>query len=648
MKKTVTIKLFWAAILLLLATLASATVSIADDSFLTPESKLTAAGEATAEDQFGFSLAVNGDTMVVGVPYRDEACPNTDPCQNSGAVYLFRYDGNAWVPDEIQPKITASYPAANDQFGWSVAIDGDQLAVGAPSRNEGKSLSGAVYLFRYDGNTWVPDEVLTASTPRSNERFGFSLALDGNKLVVGAPSVGSVSGSVYVYNREDNGEWGQEIIPLLPAARNLGWSVAIDKGVLVAGAPDTVAGGSAYVFDGNDWLPLPASQKTPFFGACIDISGDTVAVGAPSSMHPFTSAEGAGSVHLFKLQGSTWVEEDVLELSYAGGFGSSVSFNGNFLVVGAPFDDVRHPVSQEVVKAGSAYVFGNGSGDWIVQTKLIAGDPDNPNAEPFMNDRFGWAVATSDNTVVAGATFLDDAKLPDNAGAVYGFVLSSDNNAPTAHAEFHPDDVQEGDQVTLDGSLSNDPDDDPLTYLWVQKQIDHEPQVELDLSDPKTPTFLAPELNPECTTFTFDLTVQDDKGLASAPYTVEVPVQPNNIIHSTLGRKRKHRRWWRPSSLWHHYKFKGSKGESVTINMKPDASGSHSGNRATMILKDRIWGVRFWKMGGGRLPNTITATLPADGKYSVYVVKRPWFCRGNSFTGDYVLTAEGTCGKLMK
>jgi len=264
-----------------------------------------------------------------------------------------------------------------------------------------------------------------------------------------------------------------------------------------------------------------------------------------------------------------------------------------------------------------------------------------------MYDRFGWAVATGGSRVVAGATFLNDDELPNNAGAVYGFVLSSDNNAPTAHAEFHPDYVQEGDLVTLDGSLSNDPDNDPLTYQWVQRMIDHEPQIELVLTDPKTPTFLAPELNPECTTFTFDLTVTDDKGLSSVPYTVEVPVQPNNIIHSTLGKKHR-RRWWRPSSLCHNYTFKGSKGERITINMQADANGWHRGNRATLILKDRIWGVRFWKTGGGRLPNTISATLPADGEYSVYVVRRPWFCRGEPFRGDYILTAEGTCGKLMK
>ena len=640
MKKTITIKLLGLAILLLLATLASATGSIADDSFLTPQAKLTAKDIAAAENQFGFSVAISGDTVVIGVPFKDDTCSIT-PCTNSGAVYLFKSDGDSWVPDDTTFELTASDAANGDQFGWSVAFDGDRLAVGAPAKNEGNSLSGAVYLFRYDGNTWVPDESqekLTASVPQSSERFGFSLALDGDKLVVGAPG----SNSAYVFNRQQDGKWLPANTPALPDAKMFGLAVAAGNGRVVVGAPGS---GLAFVLQGGSWVSLPA--QAPFLGCAIALHGDTVAVGAPSSMHPFVPASGAGSVHLFKMQGTTWVEEDVLELSYAGGFGSSVSFNGNILVVGAPFDEVRHPVSQTVVTdAGSAYVFGYGSGEWTLQTQLIAGDPDTPDAEPFVGDRFGWSVATVGNTVVAGATFLNDGELPDNAGAAYAFVLASDNNAPTAHAVFRPDDVQEGDSVTLDGSSSNDPDDDPLTYQWVQRVVDHEPQVELDLTDPMKPTFTAPELNPECTTLTFDLTVTDDKGFSSKPYIVEVPVQPNNIVHSTLGSKRGH--WWWPSSLWHSYKFKGSKGETVTINLKADASGWHNGSRANLILKDRIWGTRFWQAGGNGVPNKITATLPADGEYGVYVVRRPWFCRGRAFTGDYILTVEGTCGKLLK
>jgi hypothetical protein len=646
MKKTVTLKLGWVAILLLLIIFPPASGAVVDDSILTPEFKLTAEADASAKDQFGFSMAVNGNTMVVGAPYKDDACPHESSC-NSGAVYLFKSDGNTWAPNDTTSKLTASDAVKGDQFGWSVAIDGERLAVGAPTKNGGAQQGlGAVYLFRHDGTTWVHDESqpkLTSPAPNMLERFGFSLALDGNRLVVGAP----LSNSVYVFERQQDGKWGPVSLPPFPKASMFGSAVAARNGRVVVGAPGS---GLAFVLDEGVWVKLPA--EAPFLGCAVALHGDTVAVGAPFSMHPIAPADGTGSVYVFKLQGTTWVQEDVPELPYAWGFGSSVSINGNILLVGAPYDEVTHPFSKLVVDAGSVYVFCYENNKWILQSQLIAGDPsnpDNPDAEPFMDDRFGWAVATADSTLVAGAPFLNDAALPEDAGAVYGFVLTSDNNAPIAQAEFHPDEVLEGDLVTLDGSSSSDPENDPLTYTWLQRTIDHEPQVDLDLSDPEKPTFAAPELNPECTTLTFDLTVTDDKGNSSAPYTVEVPVRPNNTIYSTLGRK--HHRWWhrwRPSSLLHSYEFKGGKDERVTINMEADASGWHRGNRATLILRDKIWGIRLWKKEGGRLPNTITATLPADGEYGVYVIRRPWFCRGRGFTGDYVLTVEGTCGKVMK
>ena len=146
MKKPIAIKLFRLAILLLLVTLASVTGAVADDSILIPESKLTAEDDAAAEDQFGFSVAVSGDTMVVGAPYKDDTCSST-PCTNSGAVYLFKSDGNTWVPNDTPSKLTPSDAANGAQFGWAVAI-GQTLdaspPVATPSRTRlaAKAASG--------------------------------------------------------------------------------------------------------------------------------------------------------------------------------------------------------------------------------------------------------------------------------------------------------------------------------------------------------------------------------------------------------------------------------------------------------------------------------------------------------------------------
>jgi hypothetical protein len=427
-------KLLLVAILLLLASLIAATGSVAEDTFLTPEVKLNADEQELGADQFGFSLDMSGDRMAVGAAYRDEACP-TLPCTNSGAVYLFRYDGNTWVPDETQPKVTASDAAPNDQFGWSIAMDGDTLAVGAPFKNEGAPGSGAVYLFKHDGSTWVPDEQrpkLTAPKPTIFENFGFSIDIADDKLVVGAHG----TDTVYVYNREHNGDWVQEIIPLPPPLQPtslVGYSVAIDEGFLVAGAPDPVFGSSAaYVFDGSDWVPLPAPPEKKFLGGCIDINGDTVVVGSPSSLHPFAPAVDIGSVHVFKLDGGSWVKEDI-SIPAADGFGSSVTIDGNTLVVGAPFDEVEHPVSKiEVEDAGRAYVFQHKNDEWVLQTQLIAGDPSDPEAEPIQGDRFGWSVVLAGRTVAAGTPFsnVSDGVQVDNAGAAYVYNLPPPEEGP--------------------------------------------------------------------------------------------------------------------------------------------------------------------------------------------------------------------------
>ena len=165
-----------------------------------------------------------------------------------------------------------------------------------------------------------------------------------------------------------------------------------------------------------------------------------------------------------------------------------------------------------------------------------------------------------------------------------------------------------------------------------------------DKKNPAVRTFVAPELSEGCDTLTFQLTVTEDfdGGLTSEPVTVEIRVLPDNKIYSELSRK--HRHWL----YWHKYEFEGVRDEAVTINFEPNSDGQYWGNRATLILKDKIRGVRFYKKDRSGLPNTITATLPADGKYVVYVVKQPWFCRGKNFRGDYILTLEGTCGKLRK
>jgi hypothetical protein len=616
-------KILLAAILMLLFIPLLTNPASGDDSI--SEFKLTAI-DAAAIDQFGYSVDISGDTAVVGAPIADSA-------------YVFQYDEStaAWSEDPVAV-LTAPVPAEPGQFGWSVAIDGDTVVVGAFDLMDP---SGSAYVFTRSGGTWDEGHELIAG-----HLVGASVAISGDTVVVGA-LVPTSSAYVFRYVYDDSmgtWDWVQEEELKAPGASFapfFGWSVAIDGDTAVVGAPFA---GSAYVFtrsDGGTWDEGYQLITGNWVGASVAVSGDTVVVAAPSyTSFPLQPPSGPGSVSVFTRSGGTWDEAGILN-SEASGFGASVAISGKLLVVGAPRDNDGAKLS------GAAYLFRHDGTSWVADTALPKLTPSvAPPADDF--DQFGRDVAINVSTVIVGAVFGDGPVVDSGSASV--FILPSPNQPPIAKAEAFPDEVKEGDLVTLDGSGSEDPDGDPLIYNWVQ--IDG-PDVDSDLAlvlasndttNPAVRTFVAPELSEGCYTVTFELTVTEDVdgGLTSEPVTVEIRVLPDNTIYSELRSKRRH--WF----YWHKYTFEGVKDEVVTINFEPDSDGRYWGNRATLILKDKIRGVRFYKKDRSGLPNTITATLPADGKYAVYVIKHPWFYRGWSFGGDYILTLEGTCGELRK
>ncbi len=228
------------------------------------ESQKLLASDATARDDFGYSVAVSGDTAVVGAQFDD------DNGSRSGSAYVFQYDGTAWL-EEAKLKARDSGPA--DRFGGSVALAGDTAVVGASRDRNNGTRTGAAYVFRFDGTAWVEEAKLTASDGAAGDLFGSSVAVSGDTAVVGAlrdDDSGSSSGSAYVFR-----------------------------------------------YDGSDWVEeakLTASDAAIYdeFGGRVAASGDTAVVCAYGDDD---NGPSSGSAYVFRYDGTTWVEETKLTAS---------------------------------------------------------------------------------------------------------------------------------------------------------------------------------------------------------------------------------------------------------------------------------------------------------------------------------------------
>jgi hypothetical protein len=247
------------------------------------------ASDAAINDHFGGSVAISGDTAVVG------AAKDEDAGSSSGSAYVFTRNGSIWTE---QAKLTASDAAADDLFGTSVSVWGNTALVGAFGDDDAGSSSGSAYAFTRTGSIWTEQAKLTASDAAANDFFGRSVAISGNTAVVGADGDddgSSASGSAYVFTRTGSIWTEQAKLTASDAAADdsFGRSVAVSGNRAVVGAylddDGGLASGSAYVFTrtGSIWTEqakLVASDAAARdnFGTSVSVWGDTAVVGASS------------------------------------------------------------------------------------------------------------------------------------------------------------------------------------------------------------------------------------------------------------------------------------------------------------------------------------------------------------------------------
>ncbi|MBK9495062.1 MAG: FG-GAP repeat protein [Xanthomonadales bacterium] len=381
----------------------------------TQQAKLVA-GDGAEGDEFGSSVALDGDTALVGAIYDDVSS------SNQGSAYVFTRSGTKWMQ---QAKLTAGDAAAGDLLGRSVALDGDTALVGAYTDDVGAiSDQGSAYVFTRSGSTWTQQAKLTAGNGAMGDRFGISVALDGDTALVGARGdevgVNSGRGSAYVFTRSGD-TWTQEAKLTAgdgAAGDRFGSSVALDGDTALVGAIyDDVSSnqGSAYVFtrSGTKWMQqakLTAGDgaNSDEFGWSVALDGDTALVGAYDAKVGANSDQ--GSAYVFTRSGNTWAQEAKLTAGDGAAydqFGWSVALDGDTALVGAYADNVGANIDQ-----GSAYVFTRSGSTWTQESKLTAGDG-------VAGDLFGVSVASTSTPRFVGRTWT---RVPTIPGSAYVFT----------------------------------------------------------------------------------------------------------------------------------------------------------------------------------------------------------------------------------
>jgi hypothetical protein len=204
---------------------------------------------------------------------------------NTGAAYVFVQSGSTWTQ---QAKLTAADGVPGDETGASVAVSGNRSVIGAPYKNKG---TGAAYVFVQSGSNWAQQAELTASDGASEAQCGFSVAVSGNTAVIGAPGRSNYTGAAYVYVA-GGGTWTQqaELTASEGAAGDqFGYSVAVSGNIAVIGAPSFNHTGESYVYVHNSstWMQrakLVAADGGPvdYFGWSVAASGTTGTIGAPA------------------------------------------------------------------------------------------------------------------------------------------------------------------------------------------------------------------------------------------------------------------------------------------------------------------------------------------------------------------------------
>jgi hypothetical protein len=358
--------------------------------------------DALLTSTFGFTggagdaVAIDGDVLVAGLP------GDGTLGLNAGAALVFKRVGTRWVEEAL---LLASDGTGNDLFGFSVALEGGRIVVGAPGRHFGGLESvGAVYIFDRIGEAWTQTATLMQTVPLEGDRYGETLALQGDQLLTGAPQEpdllvdppGLTGGRATLH--QYNGTSWDLVLNIQPGDLDDGdrfsAGLALDGDLIAIGAPAETAIGAprsgtvrTYQRVNGVWLPTarifaPLEQEDAFYGASIGLSNGRLAVGAPGA------SLDSGVVYTYVRVGFSWILEAFLSSPDAqpSGFGHALELSGTDLLIGEPLASA----------AGGAYLYERTLGSWILRRDIVP-------LGAGTGEQIGSAVSIGDKFLALGA-----------------------------------------------------------------------------------------------------------------------------------------------------------------------------------------------------------------------------------------------------
>lgn len=441
------------------------------------------------DDYYGKDVAISGDYAVVG-SFSDDF-GGSNPNMGSAYIYHRELDGT-WA---FVQKIYNSDQDDYDRFGWSVAIDGDLIVVGAYREDhnvmDGELLSnaGSAYIFeRNDAGVWTQLQKIVASDRTEENEFGVSVAIHNEVIVVGArhnstdvfgANYSYHAGAAYIFERELGGAWTEST--KIVASDRIGnpgiewvdhedWNWLFGSGVdifeetVVVSAPFGV---KAYVFEkeGDEWSEVQTISY-PYQGGLdrtveLAIHGDLIVVGGQTHDYgeyfPGEYIMNAGVVAIFeKNEDGTWLFTNKIaasDRSAGDHFGYSVDVHGDYVVVGTHSENEDEFSDDTLENTGAIYVYRRIGDFWIEYDKSDASDR---TAE----DELGTSVAISENAIFAGAINqdfgMDALEYIENGGAVYVYTNNEDVDCPTIYNIQH-EAVCEGGFIEIEGEIIDEP-----------------------------------------------------------------------------------------------------------------------------------------------------------------------------------------------